>query len=139
MSRIETNKALAQQMLDAMNSGQLDRLDEIMSPDLLRHCPATPGLEIRSLAQFKDFLRQFAASFPDNRQTFLRMVADEGQVAGWASYEGTHLGAMGPIPATGKRVCFEFATQLRIERGRIVEIWTIWDNVEILRQLGQMP
>lgn len=137
MSKIEANQLLARRMVQAMNSGQLDLLDEVMTPDLVRHCPATPQLEIRSLAQFKDFLRQFASSFPDNVQTFHRMVADEEQVAVWATYEGTHLGAMGPIPATGKRVCFVFATHMRIERGRIAELWTIWDNVDILTQLGQ--
>lgn len=139
MSKIETNQLLARRMIDAMNSGQLDQLDEVMAPDLVRHCPATPQLEIRSLAQFKEFLRQFASSFPDNVQTFHRMVADEGQVAVWATYEGTHLGAMGPIPATGKRLCFEFATHMRIEHGRIAELWTLWDNVDILRQLGALP
>src|SRR5205807_1422680 len=67
---IEEHKVLVRRFEEAMNTRQLDRLDDIIAPHFVRHCQATPDLDIRSREQFKEFLRQDAATFPDNRQTF---------------------------------------------------------------------
>src|SRR5436190_1840892 len=124
---------------DAMNARQLDALDDIMSPSFVRHCQATPQLDIRSLDQFKDFLRQDAATFPDNVQTFTRILAEGDQAAVWATYEGTQMGRMGPFPPSGKRVNFDFGAVARLENSKLAELWITWDNMTILGQLGYLP
>ncbi len=60
-------------------------------------------------------------------------------VAVRASYGGTQRGPFGPFPATGRRVDIEFLGMLRIEDGRIAEMWVEWDNLNILTQLGLFP
>ena len=50
-------KDLVRRLADAMNSRQLDQLDAIMADDFVRHCEATPGLEVKSRDDFKAFLR----------------------------------------------------------------------------------
>jgi hypothetical protein len=46
----ERNKALLRQFVGALNGHDLDALDHLVAPDFVRHCRATPGLEVRSLA-----------------------------------------------------------------------------------------
>ena len=53
----EQNNAVIRRALDDMNSRQLDGLDDLIAPDVVRHCPATPGVDVRSLNQLKEFLR----------------------------------------------------------------------------------
>ena len=77
----EANKVLIRRFVEAMNTRQLDLLDDIIAPNFVCHCQATPHLDIRSLEQFKDILRQDAATFPDNIETFTHVVAEEEFVA----------------------------------------------------------
>jgi hypothetical protein len=46
---IEQNKVVIRRFIDAWNSRQPEALDELVAPDVVRHCEATPGLEARSL------------------------------------------------------------------------------------------
>ena len=138
MSSNET-KVLLRRFEEAMNTRQLDVLDELIAPNFVRHCQATPQLDIRSLEQFKDFLRQDVAVFPDNTQTFTHVLAEGDLAAVWATYEGTQMGQMGPFPPSGKKARFDFGAVLRVENGKLAELWITWDNMAILAQLGHLP
>lgn len=136
---VDDHKALVRRFGEAMNSRQLDTLDEIVAPDFVRHCQATPEVDVRSLQRFKEFLRQDTAVFPDSVQTARHVVAEGDLVAVWATYEGTQKGPMGAFPASGKRMQLDFAAFLRLENGKIAEMWVTWDNVAALAQLGHLP
>jgi predicted ester cyclase len=138
MSNDET-KELLNRFEEAMNTRQLDLLDDIIAPNFVRHCQATPQLEIRSLNEFKDFLRQDVTTFPDNVQTFTHILAQGDQAAVWATYAGTQEGQMGPFPPSGRRVRFDFGAVCRLENGKLAELWITWDNMTILGQLGYLP
>jgi predicted ester cyclase len=88
---------------------------EIISPSVVRHCEATPDIHVTNLDQLKDFLRSDTAVFPDNRQTFERVLVDGEMAAIWATYEGTQKGEMGPFPPSNKYAKFSFACILRVE------------------------
>jgi predicted ester cyclase len=136
--REEANKEVVRRFVAAMNERRFEDLDELVSPDVVRNSPSTPGLEIRSLEQFKEFLREDLTGVPDAMQE-LRMMAAEGDlVAFWANYSGTQDGPLGPFPATGRRVDADFAGILRLEGGMITEINVVWDNLSMLVQLGHL-
>ena len=98
----EQNKALARRFGEAMNGRQFDLLDDIVASDFVRHCQATPQVDVRSLRGFKEYLRQDATVFPDSIQTPKHLLADGDLVAVWATYEGTQRGQMGPFPPVRK-------------------------------------
>ena len=135
----EENKVLVRRFGKAMNTRQLHLLDELVAPGFLRHCQATPEVEVRSLQEFKDFLRQDAAVFPDSIQTLQHMLAEGELVAIWAMYEGTQRGQMGPFLPSGKKMRVDFGAILRVEDGKIAELWVTWDNMAALAQLGHLP
>jgi steroid delta-isomerase-like uncharacterized protein len=135
----EENKALVRRFGDAMNTRQFHLLDDLVAPDFLRHCQATPEVHVRSLQQFKEFLRQDAAVFPDSIQTLEHLLAEGDLVAVWATYEGTQRGQMGPFPPSGKKMRVDFGAVLRVENGKIAELWVTWDNMAALAQLGHLP
>ena len=132
-------RALFLQFEEAMNARRLDQLDDILTPGFVRHCQATPQVVVNSRDDFVEFLRQDAAMFPDNVQTFKHVVVDGDMAGFWATYEGTQRGQMGPFPPSGKRASFDFAGVARIEEGRFAEWWITWDNMTILGQLGHLP
>jgi steroid delta-isomerase-like uncharacterized protein len=130
------NKDIVRSFVDAMNNRDYDRLDELVKPDLVRHSQATPGVQVRSLEEFKQFLQQDAQTFPDGHQTIEMMVAEGNKVAVYATYTGTQEGPFGPYPPTGKTMELKFLAVLRLEGEKIAEIWVEWDNLAALTQLG---
>lgn len=135
----ERNKTVIGRFLEAWNNREADMFDQLVAADVVRHCQATPAVEIRNLAQLKDFLRQDSAIFPDSVQTIMHLVAEGNFVAAWCTYEGTQQGPMGPFPPSGARANFDFGAMFRMEGGKIAEWWVTWDNTTILRQLGHLP
>jgi len=133
------NKVLVRRFGEIMNSRQFHRLDELVAPDVVRHCQATPQIDIRSLQEFKDFLMRDMAVYPDFVQTLRHIVAEGDMVAVWATFEGVQTGQMGPFPPSGKKMRVDFSAFLRVEDGKIAEMWVTWDNMAVLAQLGHLP
>jgi steroid delta-isomerase-like uncharacterized protein len=134
----EHNKTVIRRFSEAWNNHQPEALDELIAPDVVRHCQATPAVEIRSLDQLKEFLQQDTATFPDSKHTIKHMVAEGDFVGIWGTYEGTQRGPIGALPASGSRAQFDFGAVIRMANGKIAEWWITWDNMTILRQLGHM-
>jgi predicted ester cyclase len=135
---IEENRALAGRLGEAIDGRQWQLLDRIVAPNFVRHCQATPQADVQSLEAFKDYLRQDAAVFPDSTQTLKHIVAERDLVAIWITYTGTQQGQMGPFPPSGKRMQVDFGAILRVEDGKIAEMWVTWDNMAALAQLGHL-
>jgi predicted ester cyclase len=139
MTTPEHIRNLFRRLAEAMNSRELEQLDDILTDDFTRHCEATPDVIVNSREDFKEFLRANTLSFPDNVQTFEQVIT-EGDMAGfWATYEGTQNGDLGPFSASGKKTNFSFAGVARTREGRLAELWVTWDNMTILAQLGHLP
>lgn len=135
----ERNEATFRAMVEATNARDLDRLDDLMTPGVVRHSQSTPGVEVTSLEEMKTFLRSDFATVPDSRQECPMVVSEGDLVAAWCTYTGTQQGPMGPFPATGDRLELDFAGFLRFEDGKIAEMWVVWDNLAALTQLGHFP
>lgn len=136
---IERNRAIVTAFVEAINARDFDALDSLVSPDIVRHSQATPDVNVTDLESFKAFLRSDFEVVPDALQQVRMMAAEDGLVAVWATYTGTQRGTLGPFPPLGNRAEADFAAFLRLEHGRIEEIWVIWDNLTILTQLGHWP
>lgn len=133
------NKEIVRRMTEAINQRDFDALDGLVAADVKRHCAATPDVEVRSLEDFKAFLHQDLSAVPDAQQEIQQMLAEGDKVAARVIYRGTQTGPMGPFPPSGKPVEVPFIGILRIEDGKIAEIWVEWDNLAALRQLGHFP
>ncbi len=134
---LEANKELFRQYVEAYNNMDVDRLDELMTADFARHSDA--ATEVNSLEEFKADLRQAAEAFPDAHMEMHLLVAEGDKVAAYGTWTGTQESAWGPFPATGKQAELKFFYLFRIEEGKLAEMWTEWDNIGFLTQLGHFP
>ncbi|NIN70653.1 MAG: DUF4440 domain-containing protein [Gemmatimonadetes bacterium] len=138
-SQLEANKETVRRFTEAQNTGDIELLNEVLAADVVRHCQATPDVEIRSREDFVRFYEASAAVFSNARVTIDIMVAERDMVATYGSFTGTQDGRMGLFPPTGKEVDSKFLSVARIEDGVIAELWVEWDNLAILTQLGHFP
>jgi predicted ester cyclase len=135
----EKNKEVVLKLVEAVNNRDFDLLDEIVAPNFVRHCQATPDIQVKSLDDMKQFLRNDLQVFPDSRINLEMIIAEGNMVAGYLTYSGTQKGAMGPYPATDKKVELGYLSIIRLEGSKITEMWVEWDNLVILSQLGHWP
>jgi predicted ester cyclase len=135
----ELNKSVVQRFGEAQQARKLDLLDELVAPDFVRHCQATPWVEIRGLDEFKRLIQEDRAAVPDGRVTPRFLIAEGDYVAMYCTYTSTHTGQWGPIPPTDKRFELDISGVIRLASGKIAELWITWDNLAVLTQLGRWP
>jgi predicted ester cyclase len=133
------NVRVATEMIEAINARDLDALDDIIAPNVVRHSAATAGVVVTNLSEFKAFLETDFATVSDSVQKIDIVFGGGDYVAVRARYIGTQDGPMGPYPASGKRLELPYNGILRFEDGKVVEIWVEWDNLFALAQLGHFP
>ena len=133
------NKELVAEVFAVIEAGNFDKLDQFIAADYVRHCQATPDVQVTSLEELKEFLTHDLETVSDPKMVLHRMVAEDDLVAFWATYSGIQDGPMGMYPATGKRMELDFAGMHRIADDKIVETWVIWDSLTGLTQLELFP
>ena len=98
----------------------------------------TPDGVVRGLNEALSFLRGYASSFPDFVSTIEDLVAEGDKVVARWTFTGTHTGAMGDIPASGKRVKETGIGIYRVVAGKIAEGNLTWNKHSLLKQIGAL-
>jgi steroid delta-isomerase-like uncharacterized protein len=112
-------------------------IDELSDPGLLDHNPA-PGHE-PTLAGFRHKVAEFKAAFPDLVEDLQDITASGDTVATrWVLTGSLRQDLMG-IPASGQVIKVEGMNFYRLKDGRVTDIWTQFDGVALMRQLGAAP
>jgi steroid delta-isomerase-like uncharacterized protein len=90
-------------------------------------------------AAWSEFMSAFTAAFPDSRISIQSCIAEDDTVVSRWTLTGTHQGQFQGIPATGRPVKFNGLEFNKVTDGNIVEHWSMFDNLALLRQIGAMP
>ncbi len=130
---LEENKQIIRRLYDALNAGDLERIDEALGTDVVDRLPLagqTFGVE-----GFKERFTRLRKSFPDLSFTVEAMVAEGDEVAERTTLRGTHLGRFIGFPATGKQVTGAMMAFSRLANGKIVERGRIINVYNMVRQI----
>ena len=112
-------------------------IDELCHPDLVDHNPA-PGHE-PTLAGFKQKVAGFKAIFPDLKEDLQDIIASGDTVATrWVVTGALQQEFLG-VPASGQAIRVEGMNFYRLTGGRVTDIWTQFDGVAMMQQLGTIP
>ena len=130
------NMAAVTGMIETINERRLDDLGDYVADNIVRHSAATPGVVVTNIDEFRAFLAADIASTPDSVQEIQIIFGSGDFVAVRATLSATQTGQFGPFPPSGKRMQIPFMCILRIDNGKVAEIWVEWDNLNALVQLG---
>ncbi len=137
----EENKATLRRVVEeGWNQGNVAVFDELCAPNFVYHNPGVP--DVRTLADYKQYVRMSRATFPDLHLTIEDLIAEGDKLVDRWTFRGTNTGdIVGPmhIPATGKQVTVTGITILSLAGGKAVEIWQEGDNLGAFQQLGLIP
>jgi predicted ester cyclase len=133
----ENNKALTQRLFsEEFNEGNTAVAEEIVAADYIDHSaiPApAPGPE-----GFRKRVEMLRAAFAP-RITFGEFLAEGDLVAFSWSMSGIHQGVFAGVAPTGKSITVNGINIERFQDGKIVEHWSQFDMVGVLRQIGAIP
>jgi steroid delta-isomerase-like uncharacterized protein len=136
----EAHKALAARFFDEVCNGRrLDVADELFSPTHVHHDPAHPETA-NGPEGMKQLIGIYHTSVKDAHWHVGSMsVTDDGSVVTRWTGTGVHGAELGGIAPTGNPVKVAGIWIHRIADGRIVESWSVWDALGLLRQIGGIP
>lgn len=133
----ENNKLLAHRVWEEVwHQGQLSRIDELFTPDFVRH---DPGRELHGTDQNRQFISSMRAAFPDVHYSVEDQIVEGDKVVVRYRFQGTHLGPFQGMPPTGRQVAYTGILIYRMADDKIAEQWTEFDLLGFLRQLGVLP
>jgi predicted ester cyclase len=135
------NKAIARQFYASGDTfdpetGDWSAVDAIVASDFQAHMAGFPPV---GLAAFKQMAAEFATGFSGAHHVIEAQLAEGDQVATRVTWQGKHTGSFNGIPATQREVSITGYSMMRIENGRVVEIWPLSDSLSMMQQLGVLP
>jgi len=134
----EDNKAIYRRFIEeGFNKGNLNVLDEVLSPDYVYH-DAPPGTPT-GREGVKQVVSTYRGAFPDLKITIEDQAAEGDKVSSRTTMRGTHQGTLTGISPTRKHVEVPGLTMVRIKGGKIAESWVENDVVSLYQQLGASP
>ncbi|MGH2946662.1 MAG: ester cyclase [Solirubrobacteraceae bacterium] len=133
----EESKTIVRRLLEEPWT-DLDVVDELVDESYVGHDPSLPE-ELRGPRGFKDNVSMFRAAYSDARITVDDQIAEGDTVASRWTGRGTHDGELMGVPASGKQVTVSGIVVSRVANGKVVEEWTNWDTLGMLRQIGAVP
>jgi predicted ester cyclase len=135
---VETNKAIVERFDVLLNTGDLDQLDELCSPEMVNHAlaPSRPA----GLEGTRQWLATEGLNFRSFKWKELFVVAEGDLVVQFGVREhdwpgGRFRGFEVPAGHCERGTAFMY----RIAADRIVERWAVNDLLAMLLQLGAIP
>lgn len=132
--------ATARRFFDEVwSDGKLDLVDELFAPEYVGH-PSGPEETVEGPEGVKEYVGRLREGVSDLAVTVEDQIAEGDKVATRWTAHGTHDGELIGIDPTGRTATVSGITIQRIgSGGQIVEGWTNWDMLGMIRQLGIAP
>ena len=134
-------KETAEQFFDACDTGQGWSGCQQYCHEGATFSAQTGALEgVETLEQYTDWMTGLLTTLPNSSYEVRSFAVDEqrNNVAAYGVFRGTHTGAGGPVPPTGKRVEADYVYVMQFDGDRISHLTKIWNDGVSLRQLGWM-
>jgi steroid delta-isomerase-like uncharacterized protein len=122
---------------NAFNQGALAMVDELLAPDGVSHTPSWGMPNTRE--GLKQLITLFRSAFPDLQCIVEDEISEGDSVAAHWTMRGTHTGLFLGNRPTSRSIVVQGMIFAHIESGRIVEHWTLLDQMSLLQQLGIVP
>src|SRR3990172_5976383 len=130
-TREAQNKAIVRRFFEG------DHAAEVLAPDLKVHMPGAPAPLTREA--FLQEMGMMYSAFSDAHTVIEDQIAEGDKVVTRLTWHATHSGNFQGLPPTGKQIAMAGTVVQRIQDGKIVEHWPVFDQMGMMQQLGLVP
>ena len=131
----EQNKALVRRFIEESGNVDQSAYRELMAPDFVAHLAFGP----QDRAAFLLHSSAFTAAFSEIQIEIVNQAAEGDLVMTQVTWRGVHSGDFRGLPATGKRIAIAAFMTERLREGKVVEHWSLFDQMSMMQQLGVLP
>ena len=135
-----TNRQLVDAVWEALEVGDLDRWNDILTEDVEQ---LGPGWDVRGIEASKELVRGYMDALPDLRHEIVNVVEAGNQIAVELRITGTHTGPLvtpeGVVGPTGRSLDLRSCDMITVREGRIASWRAYFDQLSFLGQLGLVP
>jgi predicted ester cyclase len=131
--------SVAEAFFDACERGKgWEACREYCTPEATFSAQSEPLLDVKTLAQYTDWMKGILSLLPDARYELKSFATDSARnnVAAYAVFQGTHTGEGGPVPPTGRKLSTDYVYVMQFQGGKIAHMTKIWNAGMALKQLG---
>lgn len=129
-----------QRYYDLFEKGDLDAAMSVFDPACLSRMPGSGPLD---QAMHRAMGEAFRAGLPDCHMVVDHALESGDEVVVLGRFQGTQTGDLvsgdGVIPASGRPLDLRFMDYFRVVDDAIVQHETVFDQLELLGQLGALP
>ena len=135
----DQNKVIARRIVDeSWTKHNPSILDQLFTSDAVLHDPSNPSIA-KGPQGAKSTLNTYLRAFPDMKISIEREIAEGDYVVQHLRATGTNTGEFNGMPATGKKTEVTGVVTSKIKDGKVVEAWSLFDNLTLMQQLGVVP
>src|SRR5919106_306095 len=138
MNEVERNKAAARRTWEEIFPAlDVDALAEVTDPDVVSR-----GRRPDEPAGFEGVKRTMfwlSTVFSDQRWEIHDVIGEGDLVAVRLTPHARHTGDLMGIPPTGREVAYQYVHFFRFRDGKVIEQWSVRDDMTLMRQLGVIP
>ncbi len=133
---IEKNKRLIFRLMEEMDKGNLDVIDEFYSFDYVDHNPSAIREMLPGIEGIKHAFKLLYAAFPDTTHEIEDIIAEGDKVVVRISATATHTGEIFGVKPTNKKVKLSSIVIYRVIDSKIAERWVAQQGPGVLQQIG---
>lgn len=130
---IKDNKELVQRVNEGLNDQSREVFTTHHTSDVVLH---DSGEEIHGVDAALERETALWRAFPDLHHTLEDIIAEGDRVAYRFTATGTHEGQFQGIEPTGQEVTVMGHGTVRVEDGKLAEVWLTYDKLDMMAQLG---
>ena len=108
------------------------------TPNATFAAQAEPLAGVTTLAQYTDWMKGLMTIMPNGSYEVKSFATDaeRNNVAAYGVFSGTHTGAGGPCPATGKSTRTDYVYVMQFKGDKISHMTKIWHSGLAMKELG---
>jgi len=126
----EQNKAAFRRLIDEVyNKGNMAVFDEVVAENAVLHDNEKTA---KSVGMVKRQIRMITGMYRNLEITIDDMIAEGDMVAMRATFQGI-------FKRNDKKITSPSISMCRFKDGKIIEVWRMYDNLNIFRQMGISP
>jgi predicted ester cyclase len=130
---------IAEGFFHACETGQgWEACSSYCTPDATFAAQAEPLLDVKTLAQYADWMKGILTVLTDARYEVKSFAIDAARnnVAAYGVFYGTHTGEGGPVPPTGRSIATDYVYVMQFDGDKIAHMTKIWNAGLALKDLG---
>jgi predicted ester cyclase len=134
----EQNKRIAWKVLEELfEKGNLDAVDELVHPEFVNH--EAPPDNPQGPEGLKETVSWLRGLWGPMRAEVEDVICEDDKVVARVIMHGHHVGEFLGRPPTGKEFAAEQIHIWRFEDGKLIEHWSVRDDLGQALQLGLLP